>query len=63
LIDGNFPKSVIDGVAETNKIENIALTRIVQFSEKEKKDIKGDIKFIQTKMVIVTHVLQCLQFV
>ncbi|XP_026804450.1 lactase-phlorizin hydrolase-like [Rhopalosiphum maidis] len=46
LIDGNFPKSVIDGVAKTNKIENIALKRIVEFSEEEKNDIKGSYDFI-----------------
>ena len=46
LKDGKFPQSVIDGIAETNNIENISLTRLVQFNEKEQEQLRGSYDFI-----------------
>jgi len=57
LKNGTFPQSLLDAIAKTDKHENISLRRILEFTEKEKEDLIGDIKYFQTS--IVTRITIC----
>ncbi|KAL4121990.1 hypothetical protein QTP88_014405 [Uroleucon formosanum] len=46
LKDGTFPQSMIDAIAKTDEKEKIKISRICEFSEEEKKDIKESYDFI-----------------
>ncbi|KAL4121991.1 hypothetical protein QTP88_014406 [Uroleucon formosanum] len=46
LRNGTFPQSLLDAIAKTDEKEKITLRRIYEFSEEEKKDIKGSYDFI-----------------
>jgi len=57
-VDGTFPKTVLDSIAKTNKEEKITkhINRIVEFTEEEKTELKSNIKYFQTTMIIITHI-------
>lgn len=48
LVDGTFPKSLLDSIAKTNKQEKITkhINRIVEFTEEEKTELKNSYDFI-----------------
>lgn len=50
LINGQFPKSVLDAFEKTNKEENLNIPRLIQFTNDEQNDLKGinDCIHIQT---------------
>lgn len=58
MVDGTFPKSLLDSIAKTNEEEKITkhIKRIVEFTDEEKKAIISNIKFFQTTMIIITHI-------
>jgi len=42
LINGEFPKSIVDSINKTNKNENLRLQRLIPFTDEEKKDLIGN---------------------
>lgn len=42
LINGEFPKSVMDSQKKTNCNENFKIPRLVEFSDAEKEDLIGN---------------------
>lgn len=41
-MNGEYPKSVVDSVEETNKRENLKIRRLGIFTDKEKEDLIGN---------------------
>lgn len=48
LVNGEFPKTVIDAINKVNEREKVNFDRLYEFSEKEKELIKSTIKLLYT---------------
>ncbi|XP_050419975.1 lactase/phlorizin hydrolase-like [Adelges cooleyi] len=46
LLTGEYPKIVVESIKATNKLENKHLTRIIQFTDQEKKILIGAYDFV-----------------
>ncbi|XP_050419968.1 myrosinase 1-like [Adelges cooleyi] len=55
LVTGEYPQNVVDSVIETNKMENKNIWRILQFTEHEKKIVKGAYDYIAFNYYFSLH--------